>query len=159
MAKFRMGWSMGPGKGEEVPFAANQYLNRQNGRFVKMVNGRATLYTNATPTGTAGGIFGWAHAPKDDSGKNGHKTSAEEKGFVYVGVENKFWMPLDTASASANATVVGAGANIKTANATYALTQKAYKVGTEASQMLLIHDFDADNDAVLVSIKPSAFMS
>ena len=154
-----MGYAMGPGKGEEVPFAADQYLNRQTGRFVKMVNGRATLYTNATTTQAAGGIFGWAHGPKDDSGYDGHKTSADEKGFVYVGLENKFWMPLDEASASANATIIGAGATIKTSGSGYSLTQKAYKVDTEASQMLLIHDFDADEDAVLVSIKPSAFMS
>jgi len=159
MAKFRMGWASGPGTGMEVPFANTQYLNRQTGRFVKMVNGRATLYTNATPTGAAGGVYGWAHCPKDDSGKNGHKTSTDEKGFVYTGVENKFWMPLDTASASANATVVGALCNIKTANATYALTQKAYKVGNEASAMLLVHDYDTDNDAVLVSIKPSAYVA
>ncbi len=157
MAKLRYGWNSGPGKGVEVKANAGEYLNRQTGHFVYMSGGEANLFTNATVTAAAGNIFGWAEAPKDDDLKNGYKTVSGDKVFVISGLEDKFWMPLDVASASANATLVGAGATIKTANATYALTQKAYHVGTEASTMLLIHDYDADNDAVLVSIKPAAY--
>ena len=157
MTRFRMGWNSGPGKGEEVKFAASEYLNRTTGRFVYMSGGFANLRTNATVTSAAQGIFGWAEGPKDDALKNGYKTISGDKLFVISGIEDKFWMPLDTASASANATLIGGYAACKTANATYAITQKASNV-VAASANLLIHDFDDVNDAVLVSIKPAAYM-
>lgn len=153
-----MGWNSGPGKGTEVPIKASEYLNRQTGHFVYMSDGYANLYTCTTATKAAGTIMGWAEAPKDDALKNGYKASSGDNVFVITGLEDKFWMPADTAEASVVASLIGVGAGIKTANATYALTQKAVPAVVDASAMLLIHDIDADNDAVLVSMKPGAYM-
>jgi len=160
MARIKFGWNSGPGKGEEVPVAADQYFNRLGGRFVYMSAGNANLRLDATVTDAAKTLFGWLEAPKDDELESAWKSSStagKDKAFVIVGLEDKYWVPLDLASASAAASLVGGFATLKHTGATYALKQKAYYIGTAASANLIIHDYDVDDDALLVSIKPDMF--
>jgi len=157
MGKFiKYGWMEGPGKGKEVPVAASQYFNRLGGHFVYINSAGHAAEVNSTYYAN---IFGWADTQKDASGKSSWKsssTAAADKVFVITGVENKFWMPISNAHASANATILGKSALIQNTGATYTLIQKvgtAYN--TAASGVLLIHDYDASEDLALVSINPS----
>ena len=156
MGKFiKYGWMEGPGKGKEVPMGASQYFYRRGGHFVSMsAAGVASLITTAADSQN---VFGWVESPKDDSGKSAwasSSTAGADKCFVITGKENKFWMPVSNADASANATIVGKYAQITSAGATYALIQKVGDCNfTAASGSLLVHDYDASEDLALVSIK------
>jgi len=63
MAEIRFGLVEGPGKGREVRVAASQTFYRRGGKFVKLVNGYATLCASDAAT-----IHGWLETPKDASG-------------------------------------------------------------------------------------------
>lgn len=156
MAKhIRYGLAEGPGKGKEVPVAADQYFYRRGGHFVYINSAGHAAECNSTYYAN---IFGWAETPKDTSGKSAWKssaTAAADKVFVITGEDNKFWMPINNADASAEATILGKSALIKNTGATYALIQKVSTCyNTAASGVLLIHDYDADHDLALVSINP-----
>lgn len=156
MAEIRYGYREGAGKGKEYKIATDQYFHRLGGHFVydnsagEMV--LATTNTGATP------IVGWLQAPKDTSGYNSWKSSSGDKGFVITGLDNRFEIPVDKSVASANATLVGKGAVTNTTGTTYDMKQQAAYKATAASCNLIIHDYDSDNQTVLVSIRPSEYM-
>ena len=154
----RYGWVEGPGKGREYKVAASQYFHRQGGRFV-YANSAGHL-TLATTNNVGTGLVGWVEPPKHAAGYNSWKsstTAGADKVFCVTGMEDKFEMPLDTASASANATLVGKGGNCQASSttATYAMKQKFYYRATTASCNLLVEDYDADLQTVTVRMRPS----
>jgi len=158
MAEMKYGLREGPGKGKEYPVAASQYFHRRGGHFCWVNSAGHVCVASAINSATP--LIGWAEVPKDASGKNSWKSSSTagaDKVFVITGLENIFELPIDKSAASANATIVGKGAGISDANATYTMIQKAYYYATAASCNLLIHDYDKTNQTVRVSIKPDKY--
>lgn len=153
----RYGWVEGDGKGREVKVAADQYIHRLGGKFVRTDSaGNVVL---ATTISAASNLLGWAEVPKHATGKDAWKSSStagEDKVFVvYGGGTNKFEIPNSATEAAANATLIGKGGAIQTYNATYGMIQKfAYKA-TAASCCLSAFDFNASNNTVVVGIRPS----
>ena len=156
MAEIKYGHREGPGKGKEYKVAADQYFHRRGGHFC-YINAAGEVCV-ATTVNAATDLMGWAEVPKDASGKNSWKSSSGDEVFVITGLENKFEIPNDGSVASANATLVGKGAAITDSNATYTMVQKAQYKATTASCNLLIHDYDSDNNTLLVSIRPGKYM-
>uniref|UniRef100_A0A6H1ZKG1 Uncharacterized protein n=1 Tax=viral metagenome TaxID=1070528 RepID=A0A6H1ZKG1_9ZZZZ len=157
MAEIRYGHCDGPGHGREYAFKANIYIGRRSGKFVRLVNGHATLCASG-----ALNVLGWAETPKDTTGKNSYKTSstkAKDKMFVITGLDNVFEMPCDETIASLksiNATFLGQGAAIVVTGATHAVIQKAkIKSGNNSASQLYIVDYDLVNHTVRVKIKPA----
>lgn len=159
MAEIRYGHREGPGKGKEYKVAADQYFHRRGGHFC-WINAAGEVCV-ASAVNTASNLMGWAVVPKDAAGKDSWKSSSTggaDKVFVITGLENKFEIPNDDTVASVSATLVGKGAGITDANATYTMIQKAAYYATAASCNLVIHDFDATNKTLLVSIRPAKYM-
>ena len=103
-------------------------------------------------------IYGFAIAPKHAAGYDSWKGSATAKAdeiFVIVGLDNKFLMPMEAASASANATILAGGMIPHVTGSTYTTKQIARYNSTAASNLLDIYDFDADNQTCIVGIRPT----
>lgn len=151
MAEIRFGLREGPGKGREVPFAADVYVHRRGGKFVKLILGVASLCASGDTH-----IFGWAETPKDTAGYSVWKSSSTAKAdkvFVVYGNDNVFEMPVNETKASLGASFIGIGVAIVETGATYTLKQQA-KLDSTAASMLNIVDIDKANRTVFVKIKP-----
>jgi len=151
----RYGWVEGDGKGREIKVAADQYVHRQGGKFVRIDStGAVVLATTISSV-----LHGWAEVPKHADGKDAWKSSStagNDKVFViYGGGNNKFEIPNSATESAACATLIGKGGAIQTYGATYAMIQKfAYKA-TAASCCFTCYDFNASNNTVIVGIRPS----
>ena len=151
MAEVRYGHVEGPGKGREIPTAADQYFHRRGGKFVKLVAGNVTLCA----TGDAV-VYGWANTPKHAEGYDAWKSSATaEADSVYViyGVDDVFELPVDEANASLAASYIGQGAALVNSGSTYTTVQKAKIGGSVTASPVYIVDVDTDNKTVKVKIK------
>jgi len=149
----KYGWASGPGKGVEVPMTAG-YLHRRGGHWVSIdAAGNATICnaSETLPTAVAA-PFGWAVSPKDTAGANSWAAASGDKVFVITGKENKFWMPIDKTSASANATVVGKVGNITVQYSAATMIQKLNVTTAVATRTHIVYDYDTENDLVLVGL-------
>lgn len=155
--RLKMGFVEGNGRGREYPVAADQYFFRRGGHFVTI----DTAGNIVTATQNTFEALGWAETPKDTAGKDYWKSSATAKTdsvSVVYGVDNRFEMPIETSTASANATIVGAMGNCGTVCSNSTNIQQFVKRGTAASSNLTVYDYDQDNQTVIVGIRPEAFM-
>lgn len=154
MSDIKYGHVEGPGHGKELPLAADQYFHRLGGHFVDLDStGAVTLCASDSTE-----IYGWAVAPKQASGYSSWKGSATakvDKVFVITGLEDRFLMPMEAASASANATILVGGMVPHVTGSTYTTKQIARYNSTAASNLLDIYDFDADNQTCIVGIRPT----
>ena len=103
-------------------------------------------------------IYGFAIAPKHAAGYDSWKGSATAKAdsvFVIIGLEDHYLVPMEAASASANATILAGGMIPHVTGSTYTTKQIARYNSTAASNLLDIYDFDADNQTCIVGIRPT----
>lgn len=156
MAEIRYGLRNGPGKGREVPVAADQYFSRRGGKFAYIASGNLTLCGSVCSI-----VAGWVETPKDSYREvwKSSSSAGKDKVFLISGLEDVFELPCDQANASLATTHIGQGADIWEAgsNATY-LTQQKARIG-EAASPLSIVDVDLTNKTVFVKIKPKYFQA
>lgn len=162
MAELRYTNVEGRGQGREYKVAADQYMHRRGGKFIKLVNGRVNVCASGDSM-----VAGWAVTPKDASGYSAWKSSStagEDKIFVIYGLDNIFELPVHEGNASLTASpYIGQGAAVVCATNNSAATsgpaggydkiQYAKIAGGTASPLSIV-DVDTDNKTAKVRIKP-----